>query len=221
MKERLDRDTMAMRVARELKEGDCVNLGFGLPTLCALYVPEGVRFHTEAGLLGYGPLVMAHEIEKADWHYIDASGRFCTVAPGMAVFDTFTSFAMIRSGRLISIMGAMQVSEKGDLANWNTGGDALGGTVGGAMDLAMGAKRVIITMEHNTKAGDCRIVRECTYPLTGRQCVDLIVTDLAVIEVTPKGLVLKELAPGWTKEEVQTLTEPELISSPDLKAIEL
>jgi len=221
MKQRLDRDVIGMRAAKELKDGDCVNLGFGIPTLCALYVPEGVRFQTEAGLLGYGRLVMADEIEKADWHYIDASGRFCTPAPGMAIFDVVTSFAMIRSERLISIMGGFQVSEKGDLANWNTGDDALGGTIGGAMDLAVGAKKVIITMEHNTKDGGYRIVKKCTYPLTARESADLIITDLAVVEVTPQGLLLKEVAPGWTAQEVQALTEPKLSIAPDLKEIEL
>jgi 3-oxoacid CoA-transferase B subunit len=221
MKQRLDRDTIAMRAAKELKDGDCVNLGFGLPTLCALYVPEGVRFQTESGILGYGPLVLASEIEKADWRYIDASGRFCTPVPGMAVFDVLVSFAMIRSGRLITIMGGFQVSEKGDLANWNTGDDALGGTIGGAMDLAVGSNKVIITMEHNTKDGGYRIVKKCTYPLTAKERVTLIITDLAVVEVTPEGLLLKEVAPGWTAEEVQELTEPKLIIAPDLKEIEL
>jgi 3-oxoacid CoA-transferase B subunit len=221
MKQRLDRDTTAMRAAKELKEGDCVNLGFGIPTLCALYVPEDVRFQTESGILGYGPLVLASEIEKADWRYIDASGRFCTPAPGMAVFDVLVSFAMIRSGRLISIMGGFQVSEKGDLANWNTGDDALGGTIGGAMDLAVGSNKVIITMEHNTKDGGYRIVKKCTYPLTAKERVNLIITDLAVVEVTPEGLLLKEVAPGWTAEEVQELTEPKLIIAQDLKEIEL
>lgn len=221
MKQRLDRDTMGMRAAKELKDGDCVNLGFGIPTLCALYVPDGVRFETEAGLLGYGRLVMADEIDKADWHYIDASGRFCTPAPGMAIFDVVTSFAMIRSGRLISIMGGFQVSQRGDLANWNTGGDALGGTIGGAMDLAVGSRMLIIIMEHTTKEGKPRIVKECTYPLTAKESVDLIVTDLAVIAVTPGGLLLKEVAPGWTADEIQGLTEAELIISPDLKEVEL
>jgi 3-oxoacid CoA-transferase B subunit len=221
MKQRLERDVMAMRAAKELKDGDCVNLGFGLPTLCALYVPEGVRFETEAGLLGYGRLVMADEVDKADWHYIDASGRFCTPAAGMAIFDVVTSFCMIRSGRLISVMGGFQVSQKGDLANWNTGGDALGGTIGGAMDLAVGSKRVIILMEHNTKDGKPRIVKECTYPLTAKESVDLVVTDLAVIEVTGDGLLLKEVAPGWDADDVQALTEPKLIVSPDLKEVEL
>ena len=221
MKQRLDQDTMAMRAAKELKDGDCVNLGFGLPTLCALYVPEGIRFEAEAGILGYGPLIKADEVEKADWHYIDASGRFTQPAPGMACFDVVASFIMIRSGRLISIMGGFQVSEKGDLANWNTGSGALGGTVGGAMDLAVGVKRVIILMEHNTKDGKPKIVKKCTYPITAKESVDLIVTDLAVIEVKPEGLVLKEVAPGWTAEEVQALTEARLIIALDLKEVEL
>ncbi len=222
MKQRLDEDTMAMRAAKELKDGDCANLGFGLPTLCALYVPEGIRFEAEAGILGYGPLVQANEVEKADWHYIDASGRFTRPAPGMACFDVVASFSMIRSGRLISIMGGFQVSEKGDLANWNTGSGMLGGTVGGAMDLAMGAKKVIIMMQHTTKDGKPKIVKRCTYPITAKESVDLIVTDLAVIEVRPgRGLWLKEVAPGWTAKEVQDLTEAKLNVAKDLKEIEL
>ena len=222
MKQRLDEDTMAMRAAKELKDGDCANLGFGLPTLCALYVPEGIRFEAEAGILGYGHLVQGNEVDKADWHYIDASGRFVTPAPGMACFDVVASFIMIRSGRLISIMGGFQVSEKGDLANWNTGSGALGGTVGGAMDLANGAKRVIILMEHTAKDGKPKIVKRCTYPVTAKESVDLIVTDLAVIEVVPKkGLWLKEVAPGWTAKEIQDLTEAKLNIAKGLKEIEL
>jgi len=222
MKQRLDQDTMAMRAAKELKDGDCVNLGFGLPTLCALYVPEGIRFEAEAGILGYGPLVRGDEVDKADWHYIDASGRFTQPAPGMACFDVVTSFIMIRSGRLTSIMGGFQVSEKGDLANWNTGSGALGGTVGGAMDLANGAKRVIILMEHTAKDGKPKIVKRCNYPVTAKESVDLIVTDLAVIEVVPKkGLWLKEVAPGWTAKEIQDLTEAKLNIAKGLKEIEL
>ena len=221
MKQRLDRETIAMRAAKELKDGDCANLGIGIPNLCALYIPEGVLFETENGALGYGPLVREDEIDKADIHYIDAGARFWTPAPGMALFDIVTSFAMIRSGRLITILGALQVSEKGDLANWNTGADPLGGTIGGGMDLAVGAKRVIITMEHTTKEGKPKIVKQCIAPLTAKECVDLIITDLAVIEVTPDGLVLKEVAPGWTVAEVQALTEPKLVVAEDLKEMEL
>lgn len=221
MKQRLDRDVIAMRAAKELKDGDYANLGLGLPSLCALYIPEGVIFQTENGALGYGHLLLEDEIEKADFAYHDAQGRFCATAPGMVVFDIVTSFAMIRSGRLISVMGALQVSEKGDLANWNSGGGAFSGTVGGGMDLAWGAKRMIITMEHTTNEGKPKIVKKCTYPLTAEECVDLIVTDLAVMEVTPRGLLLKEAAPGWTAKEIQALTEPKLKIAPDLKEIEL
>jgi 3-oxoacid CoA-transferase B subunit len=221
MKQRLEREVIAMRAAKELMDGDYVNLGIGLPNLCALHIPEGVIFHSENGALGYGPLVMQDEVEKADQHYVDAGARYFTPAPGMAIFDLVISFAMIRSGRLITILGGFQVSEKGDLANWNTGEDPLGGTIGGGMDLAVGAKRVIITMEHTTKDGKPKIVKRCTAPLTARKCVDLVITDLAVIEVTPEGLLLKEVAPGWSAAEVQALTEPRLIVARDLKEIEL
>ena len=221
MKSRLEREVIAMRAAKELRDGDYVNLGIGIPNLCALHIPEGVIFHSENGALGYGPLVMQDEVEKADQHYTDAGGRYFTQAPGMSIFDLITSFAMISSGRLITILGGLQVSEKGDLANWNTGQDPLGGTIGGGMDLAVGAKRVIVAMEHSTREGKPKIVKQCTAPLTARECVDLIITDLAVIEVTPDGLLLKEVAPGWSAAEVQALTEPGLILAPDLKDIEL
>jgi len=221
MKPRLEREVIAMRAAKELKDGDYVNLGIGIPNLCALHIPEGVIFHSENSALGYGPLVMQDEVEKADQHYTDAGGRYFTPAPGMSIFDLITSFAMISSGRLITILGGLQVSEKGDLANWNTGQDPLGGTIGGGMDLAVGAKRVIVAMEHSTREGKPKIVKQCTAPLTARECVDLIITDLAVIEVTPDGLLLKEVAPGWSAAEVQALTEPGLILAPDLKDIEL
>jgi 3-oxoacid CoA-transferase len=220
-KQRLDRDTIAMRAAKELKAGDYANLGVGIPNLCALYVPEGVIFQSENGAIAYGPLVMEDEIQKAEFHYVDSGGRFFTLVPGTAFFDVMISFLMIRGKRLVTVLGGLQVSEKGDLANWNTGGDALGGTIGGGMDLAVGAKRVIITMEHTTKDGKPKIVKKCSYPLTAKECVDLIVTDLAVIEVTPKGLVLKEVAPGWTAKEIQSLTEPKLKIAKDLKEMEL
>jgi 3-oxoacid CoA-transferase len=219
--QRLDRDVVAMRAAKELHSGDYVNLGVGIPILCALYIPEGVIFQSENGALGYGPLILEGEIDRAEFHYVDAGARFFTPVPGMAVFDVVTSFAMIRGSRLVTILGALQVSENGDLANWNTGRDPLTGTIGGGMDLAVGGKRVIVTMEHTTKDGRPKVVKECSYFLTARRCVDLIVTDLAVIEVTPAGLVLKEVAPGWTAEQVQALTEPRLIVAPDLKEIEL
>jgi 3-oxoacid CoA-transferase B subunit len=221
MKNRLDREVIAMRAAKELKDGDCVNLGIGIPNLCALHMPEGVRFQTENGALGYGPLITEDEIEKVDNHYVDAGGKFWTPIPGMALFDVVTSFAMIRSGRLTSILGGLQVSEKGDLANWNTGGGALGGTIGGGMDLAVGAKKVIVTLEHTTKEDMPKILKECTFPLTARRCVDVVISDLAVIEITESGMVLKEVAPGWSAEEIQSLTEPNLILAEDLKEIDL
>jgi 3-oxoacid CoA-transferase B subunit len=221
MKDRLDREVIAMRAAKELNNGDYVNLGIGIPNLCAHYLPEGVLFQTENGALGYGPLIREDEIEIADHHYVDAGGKYWRPIPGMALFDLVTSFAMIRSGRLTTILGGLQVSENGDLANWNTGGGALGGTIGGGMDLAVGAKKVIVALEHTTKEGKPKIVKKCTYPLTAKKCVDLIVTDLAVIEITRSGLLLREVAPGWTPEEVQELTEPELIFSTPVKEIDL
>ena len=220
-KQRLDRDTIAMRAAKELKAGDYANLGVGIPNLCALYVPEGVIFQSENGAVAYGPLVTEDEIQRAEFHYVDSGGRFFTLVPGTAFFDVMISFLMIRGKRLVTVLGGLQVSEKGDLANWNTGGDALGGTIGGGMDLALGARRVIITMEHTTKDGKPKIVKKCSYPLTAKECVHLIVTDLAVIEVTTKGLVLKEVAPGWTAKEIQSLTEPKLKIAKDLKEMEL
>jgi 3-oxoacid CoA-transferase subunit B len=221
MKQKLDRNTIAMRAAKELKDGDYANLGRGLPSLCALYVPYGVVFQSENGILGYGSLVMEEDIEGAELHRVDAGGRFLTPAAGMSFFDIVTSFIMISSGRFITVLGAFEVSERGDLANWNAGTDTLGGTIGGGMDLAVGAKRVITAMEHTTKEGRPKIVRECTYPLTARKCVNLIITDLAVIEVTPEGLLLREVAPGWAVNEVQALTEPKLIVAEDIKEIEL
>ncbi|MBE0480910.1 MAG: succinyl-CoA--3-ketoacid-CoA transferase [Dehalococcoidia bacterium] len=216
MKQRLDRTEIAKRAARELKSGDYVNLGFGMPNLVADYADPGVIFHTENGAIGYGPLVPSTDKESADFHYHDAIGRFWVPAPGMAIFDVLTSFAMIRGGRMTAILGGLQVSEKGDLANWNTGGPQ-GGIIGGAMDLAFGAKRVIVTMAHTTKDGKSRILKDCTLPLTSKGCVDLVVTDLAVMEVTPSGLLLKETAPGWTAADVQALTGAKLQVAPDLK----
>jgi 3-oxoacid CoA-transferase B subunit len=221
MKEKLDREVIAMRAAKELKFGDYVNLGIGIPNLCAHYIPEGVMFHTENGALGYGPLIREDEIELADPHYVDAGGKYWRPVPGMALFDMVTSFAMVRSGKLTTILGGLQVSEKGDLANWNTGAGALGGTIGGGMDLAVGAKKVIVTLEHTDKEGRPKILKKCSYPLTAQTCVDLVITDLAVIEVSEAGLILKETAPGWSVEEIQAVTEPKLIVAGDVREIDL
>ena len=212
-----------MRAAKEFKDGNCVNLGVGIPNLCALFVPEGrtVLFEAENGVLGYGPILLEDELDKVDIRYVDAGMRFFTPQACMSFFDMDISFDMIRGRRLdITVMGGYQVSEKGDLANYRRPGDATLG-IGGSMDLAIGAKRVIIAMEHITKEGEPRILKRCTYPLTGKECVSLIVTDIAVIEVTKDGLLLKEVAPGWTAEEVQDLTEARLIVADDLKEIEL
>lgn len=220
MKQRLDRETMAMRVAREFQDGDVVNLGIGIPTLASNFIPEGrqVIFHTENGALGFGPI--APEGEE-DIDLINAGGQFITRLPGMCFFHHADSFAMIRGGHIdITVLGGLQVSEKGDLANWMSPERRVG-NIGGAMDLAAGSKRVIVAMEHTTRDGQPKIVRECDYPLTAKGCVDLIVTDVAVIEVTPHGLVLREVAPGWSAEEVQALTEPQLLVAEDLKEIEL
>jgi len=225
MKERLDEQTIALRAAKELQDGWYVNLGFGMPTQVSNFVPEGrkVFFQAENGLLGYGPIATPEEANEMGWCYVNGGAQPVTPAPGMAVFDYMEAFDMIRGGHLdLVILGGLQVSMRGDLANWRlptyTG---RGGTIGGAMDLAACGKKIFVTMTHTEKDNKPKIVNECTYPLTAKECVDLIFTDIAVIEVTDKGLVLKETAPGWTAEEIQALTEPELIVAEDLKDIEL
>jgi 3-oxoacid CoA-transferase B subunit len=234
-KSRLDEQTVAMRVAREFQDGMYVNLGGGIPTLAGNFVAEGrdVIFHTENGGLGYGGIAST---EEADWDMFNASFQPVVPAPGMCFFDHDEAFDMIRGGHIdLSVLGAMQVSEKGDLANWALGSLAEheGGVVGwirtgrfppgigGAMDLAIAAKKVIVAMRHTTNDNNPKIVCRCTYEITAPRCVSLIITDLAVIEVTPEGLLLKELAPGFTPEEVQEVTEPKLIIAPDLKEIQL
>jgi 3-oxoacid CoA-transferase B subunit len=220
MKSRLDEQTIALRAAREFTDGSVVNLGYGMPGLCANFVPEGrtVYFQSENGVLGYGNLAAD---EEKDYELINASDQPVTPASGMCFFDSAASFDMIRGGHIdIVVLGAYQVSEKGDLANWGRPGRPATG-MGGGMDLAVGAGRVIITMLHTTKEGEPRIVRDCNFPLTARRCVDLIITDLAVIEVAPQSLVLKEIAPGWQPEDVQAVTEPSLILAGDFKEISL
>jgi len=219
-KARLDRQTMALRVAKEFQDGDMVNLGVGIPVLASNFVPVGreVVFHSENGVLGFGEVTLPGE---GDLDLVNASGQTVRPKPGMCFFGHDESFAMIRGGHIdISVMGAYQVSEKGDLANYMVPERQVG-TIGGAMDLAFRAKRVIIAMNHTTKEGKPRIVKKCDYELTAPNSVDLIVTDIAVIKVTDGGLVLKEIAPGWTPEEVQSLTEPTLIVDPDWREIEL
>ena len=220
MKPRLDESTIALRAAREFPDSSVVNLGYGMPGLCANLIPEGrtVFFQSENGVLGYGNL--ARDEEK-DYELINASDQPVTRLPGMCFFDSAASFDMIRGGHVdIVVLGAYQVSEKGDLANWGRPGRPATG-MGGGMDLAAGASRVIVTMLHTTREGGPRLVRECTFPLTARRCVSLIITDLAVVEVGKSGLILKEVAPGWTFEEVQGLTEARLTAARDLREIEL
>jgi 3-oxoacid CoA-transferase B subunit len=220
MKARLDEPTIALRAAREFFDGSVVNLGYGMPGLCADFIPEGrtVFFQSENGMLGYGNL--ASDAEK-DYEMINASDQPVTPLPGMCFFDSAAAFDMIRGGHIdVVVLGAYQVSEKGDLANWGRPGRPATG-MGGGMDLAAGAKKVIVTMLHTTKTGEPRIVKKCTYPLTAARCVGIIITDLSVIEVTGQGLVLKEIAPGWTVPEVQALTGAGLKPASDLKEIEL
>ena len=201
------RDEMAQRVARDIPDGAVVNLGIGLPTLVANHIPAGreVILHSENGVIGVGPSPAAG---KEDYDLINAGKQPVTLLPGGAFFHHADSFAMMRGGHLdICVLGAFQVSASGDLANWHTGAlDAIP-AVGGAMDLAIGAKKTFVMMEHTTKAGQSKIVRACSYPLTGIGCVSRIYTDLAVIEVTPTGLQLIEMIDGISLDDLQRLTD--------------
>ena len=206
-KERLGREVVAMRVAKELPDGGDVNLGIGIPTLVSSFVPDGstVFYHSESGILNCGPLA---DDGDEDIDLINAGGQFLQPVPGMAFFSSVEGFAMIRGGHVdVTVLGAHQVSARGDL--------------GGAMDLAAGAKQVIVAMEHTDRYDNVKIVEECDYPITGKACVSLIVTDLAVMRPSTDGLILLEIAPGWSVDEVQSVTGAQFIISSDLKEYEL
>ena len=214
------RELIARRVAQELRDGFTVNLGIGMPTLVANYIPPGteVIFQSENGMLGMGPFPLEGE---EDPDLVNAGKETVSEIPGSSYFSSSDSFAMIRGGHVdLTVLGGLQVDEKGNLANWAVPGKMLKG-MGGAMDLVTGAKRVIIAMEHTSKEAHPKIVRQCTLPLTGVGVVDLIVTELAVIEVTPDGLMLREITDDTTPEAVQKLTEARLRVAPDLKMIAL
>jgi 3-oxoacid CoA-transferase subunit B len=218
----LEREMIALRIANMLEDGSYVNLGIGIPTLVSNWI-EGrdIILQAEIGMLKSGPLAEEGQEEQ---DLINASCQYICAMPGSSYFDSETSFAMIRGGRMdVAILGALQVSAKGDLAGWNNPSRGLGkvGNIGGSMDLAVGARKVIVAMEHFTPGGEPKIMSECSYPLTAKACVDVIVTNYAVIDVTPDGLVLKEAIPGVTAEDIQKMTAAPLKVAADFKEMEL
>ena len=220
-KARLTREQIAERAAMELPDGVYVNLGWGIPNLIAAYVPSNISvyFHSENGILGMGPRAKPGE---EDFDLVDAMKVPVTLLPGGSYFSQDDAHVMTRGGHLdICILGGLQVSERGDLANWRVPGAKGAGGIGGAMDISVGAQKLIVTMEHTAKDGSPKIVKTCTYPLTAIECVDTIITDLAVIDVTPEGLVLRELAPGFSPAEVQAVTEPKLRHAANVPEMQL
>ena len=212
-----NRQLIARRVARYFKSGDVVNLGIGIPSLCGDYAEDGVFFQAENGYIGVGSIAEDIMINE---RLVNAGGVPFVPVVGASAFDVAVSFGIIRSGRMTAtVLGALQVSEKGDLSNWASPNRAFG--MGGAMDLVNGSRKVIVAMEHCTKKGEPKIIKKCTFPLTGKSCVDHIVTELCVIDVTPEGLILRELAPGHTIDEVKLKTEAHLIIADDFKEMDI
>jgi 3-oxoacid CoA-transferase B subunit len=220
-KPRLTREQIAQRAAHELPDGASVNLGWGIPNLVSNYLPkeQTVYFHSENGILGMGPRAASGE---EDLDLVDAMKVPVTLLPGASFFNQAEAHMMTRGGHLdFCLMGGLQVSEKGDLANWKVPGAKGSGGIGGAMDIAAGAKHLIICMEHTTKDDEPKIVKRCSYPLTGIECVKTVVTDMAVIDVNPEGLVLREVAPGLATDDVQAVTEPKLIIHGSVREMKL
>lgn len=232
MKKVLTDDQMAMRMAQEIRDGDTVNLGYGIPLRCSSYIPKGaaVQFHSENGVIGFGALYTKEEVDQIPYEeaitVLNAGGQFIKPLPGMCIVDFAEAFDAIRTGRVgVTILGALEVSEFGDISSWTPietieavmPSDV---SMGGAMDMPVGPGRVIIGMRHTDKKGNPKIVKKCKFLLAAKGKATMIVTDIAVIKVTAAGLVLLELAPGWTAEDVQAMTEPRLILSPELKEIQ-
>ena len=219
-KPKLERQAMCDRLAMEFQDGWIVNLGVGMPTLCSNYIDtsKDIIYHSENGVIGYGPLAPPGQEDK---HLVNAGGQNVTARPGMAIVHHADSFALIRGGMIdVTVLGAYEVAENGDFANWRIP-TRKGGGIGGAMDLAACAKRVFIAMEHTTREGKPKLLRRCTLPITAPGAAKLVATDLGLFEITPEGFTLREVAPGWTPEEIQQLTEAKLIVPPDVKAFRL